>query len=302
MSVGGIALDVTLELPRLPEDGECVAATHLHQSLGGKAANQAVAAARLGGAVALVGAMGIDATGDALLAQLAAEHIDVRCVQRDAHHGTGMVVLERTSHGGKQTAVFPGANATVTPAFIESMASTIAAARVVMVQFEIPLDAAVRALEIAQHSGATVILDAAPARALSPEILRCATVVKANAAEASKLTGIDVRDLDSARAAATQLLALGIELVTIEAGREGNLFRSHDEEVFLPLLDLPSIDRLGAGDTLVGALAVALSEARSLRDAALFATTAAALATQAIGAQSAMPYRTDLDARLALGR
>jgi ribokinase len=294
VSIGGIAVDVILALPQLPTAGRCVPASALDHGIGGKAANQAVAAARLGGSVSIVGATGADAAGDDLLARLDIEGVSTRFVHRAAGVQTGMVVLQRDDTGRKQTAVFRGANAAVSREVIDAAEHEIRAARVVMVQLEIPLESAVYAMQIARSGEAQVIFDPSPIRAIPPELFRLATVLKANAEEASALTGIRVTDLPSARAAAALLLERGVRIAAIEAGGSGNLFCSATEEVFLPLYDVAATDVLGAGDAMVGAFAVALVESRSLREAATFATAAAALATRGAGAQAAMPRRDEL--------
>lgn len=297
VSVGGIATDIILRTSSLPAAGRCVIARELYQGLGGKGANQAVAAARLGGRVALVGAVGTDDAGDAALARLAAEHVNVGSVAR-APVATGTVVMHRSDAGEKQTVVFPGANACVTRDTITAAAPLLAAARVVVVQFEIPLETVVYLMEVIRGT-ALLILDPSPVRKLPLDLLAAAAVVKPNASEASALTGIEVHDLESARAAAARLLEMGAATVAIEAGGEGNLFLSRTEDIFLPLHDVPAADATGAGDAMVGALAVALAEGRELREAAVFASAAAALATRGLGAQSAMPARAELERLLA---
>lgn len=295
VSVGGIAFDIIVRSPRLPSPGQCVVADAIHHGLGGKAANQAVAAARLGGRVALVGAVGDDPAGELALAALTSEGVRIEGVHRDAGAPTATVVLHVDAAGGKQVSVLRGANARVTCDRIDAAAEIIAAARVVMVQCEVPEDAVRRAIELARRGGAQVILDPSPVPAAAPELLRDATIAKANAAEARALTGIDVNGVESARAAARRLMEMGPRLVAIEAGAAGNLFLSSEEEVFVPLLDVVAVDRTGAGDALVGAFAVALVEGWPLRRAAEFATTAAALTTRSLGAQPAMPRRDEIE-------
>lgn len=295
VSIGGIATDVLMQLAELPTPGRCVSASTLFQGIGGRGANQAVAAARLGASVALIGAVGTDHAGASLLAQLTAEGVDTTNVQRVPDVATGAFVLQRNSAGARHAAVYSGANAKVGREVIDEAAATIRAARLVMIQLEIPLDTAAYAISIAKSAGVRVILDPSPIKPLPPQLLRDVAIVKANATEASALTGINVIDLETARAAAEQLLRDGVQLVAIEAGSAGNLFRSIDEEVFLPLHDIASIDAIGAGDALVGALAVALLESQPLRSAAAFATAAAALATREHGAQAGIPHRRELD-------
>lgn len=298
VSVGGIATDIILRTSALPSAGRCVIARELHQALGGKGANQAVAAARLGGRVALVGAVGSDPAGDVALARLAAERVDTDSVMR-ASAATGTVIIHRNDDGEKQTVVHPGANACVTRDTVSAAAPLLAAARVVLVQFEIAVETVLCVVEVIRNRDVLLILDPSPVRALPREILAAAAVVKPNASEATALTGIDVHDLPSARAAAARLLEMGSKMVAIEAGADGNLFTSRTEEVFLPLHDVRAVDTTGAGDAMAGALAVALVEGRGLREAAVFASAAAALATRGAGAQTAMPARAELDAWLA---
>ncbi|HEX8170655.1 MAG TPA: PfkB family carbohydrate kinase [Thermoanaerobaculia bacterium] len=301
VSVGGIATDIILRTSALPAAGRCTIARELHQGLGGKGANQAVAAARLGGRVALVGAVGTDPAGDVALATLTAEGVDTECVVR-APGATGTVVIQKDDRGEKQTVVYPGANACVTRDTIAAAAPLLAAARVVLVQFEIAVETVLCVVEAIHDRDVLLIVDPSPVRTLPRELLAAAAVVKPNASEATALTGINVRDLPSARGAAARLLEMGSAMVAIEAGPDGNLFASRTEEVFLPLHDVAAIDPTGAGDALVGALAVALVEGMQLREAALFASAAAALATRGLGAQSALPARAELDGWIAARR
>jgi ribokinase len=299
VSVGGVAADLILRSARLPSAGTCVTATALHHALGGKAANQAVAAARLGGRVALVGRVGKDDAGRSAASRLIAEGVAADHLTSDEEAATGTVVMHRNDDGEKQVVVFPGANAALRAEHIDAAAELLTSARVVLLQLEIPLDTVQRVVDVAGRGRAQLILDASPVRKLPAEIVHRAAVIKANAAEASALTGIRVRDAASARAAAASLLDAGVQLVAIEAGRDGNLFASGSAEVFLPLHDVAGVDPTGAGDALTGALAVALVEGRTLRDAATFACAAAALTTRAQGAQSAMPRRDELQEWLA---
>jgi ribokinase len=298
VSVGGIAEDVVLRMRTLPSPGTCVTAAAIYRGIGGKAANQAVAAARLGGDVALLGCVGEDEAGRSLVTRLAAERVAVEHVGRARDATTGTVILQRNETGEKQVSVFPGANAELSLDAIDAAAPLLAAARVVLVQFEIPLGAVEHTVRLVRGTAARLILDASPVRAFPRDLLRGA-IVKANAAEATALTAVAVCDLESAREAAVRLIAIGAEAVTLEAGRAGNLFVTRSEEVFVPRHDVASIDETGAGDALVGAWAMAMVEGAPLREAARFASAAAALATRALGAQTAMPTRAELEAWLA---
>ena len=298
VSVGGIAEDVVLRMRTLPAPGTCVTAAAMYRGIGGKAANQAVAAARLGGDVALLGCVGEDEAGRSLVTSLVAERVAVEHITRDPDTATGTVILLRNEAGEKQVIVVPGANAALTLEAIDAAAPLLAAARVVLVQFEIPLSVVEHTVRLVRGTAARLVLDASPIRAFPRDLFRGA-IVKANAAEASALTGVDVCDLESAREAAARLIAMGAEGVTLEAGRAGNLFASRSEEVFLPRHDVASVDETGAGDALVGAFATAMVEGSPLREAAIFASAAAALATRSPGAQTALPTRAELERWLA---
>jgi ribokinase len=301
VSVGGIVGDVLLRSPRFPSAGTCVTATEMHQTVGGKAANQAVAAARLGGRVALIGRVGKDDPGRSAISRLISEGVAVDHVTLDEETATGAVVMHRNDDGEKQVIVFPGANATLRPEHIDEAAKLLTCARLVLLQLEIPMETVLRIVEVIEGSTARLILDASPIRKVPVEIVRRASVIKANAAEASALTGVRVVDAVSARAAAAILFQLGVQLVAIEAGGDGNLFASRSEEVILPLHVVAGVDPTGAGDALTGALAVALVEERTLREAATLACAAAALTTRGHGAQTAMPHRRELEEWLAEG-
>lgn len=296
VSIGGISTDVVATVDALPAPGACRRASAFNESLGGRGANQAVAAARLGARVLLIGAVGADDRGRRALSTLEAESVNVSRVIRSSDAVTGAFVLVRDEAGAKQAAVFPGANALMTPEHVDAAADGIRAASAVLVQLEIPLESVLRVAAIAHDAGVPLILDPSPARALPDELLRRTRAVKPNAQEARALTGIDVHDRVTARRAALALLDRGVALAVVEAGDHGNLFLSGDEEIFLPKLAVPSVDRLGAGDALSAALAVALTESMPLARAARFASAAAALTTRALGAQTSMPTRSEVEA------
>jgi ribokinase len=295
VSIGGATIDILMQLAELPAAGQCKVAEALYEGVGGKGANQAVAAARLGADAALVAAIGDDERGLRILTRLAAENVDTAHVLRIAETPTGGVVIERDHRRHKQVAVLPGANGRLGAAEIEAAVEAIRGAAVVTLQLEIPLEAVLRAAELAGEAGVLLILDPSPARQLPDELLRYAAVLKPNAHEAEVLTGIEVTGRSSAHRAAQRLLERGVGLVAVEAGEEGNLFLSRTDEVFVPLFDIEAIDATGAGDAMTGALAVALAEGMPLAQAARFASAAAALCTRRHGAQDAMPSREEVE-------
>jgi ribokinase len=250
-----------------------------------------VAAARLGARVAFIGRLGADARGDALLAALGAEGVGTQFVLQDHDAATGVALIQVDRQGEKQIMTAPGANRRLTVADVEAARALFEGTRVFLTQLEIPLDCTYAAMRLAQAVGARVVLDPAPAVPLSDDLLGLVDVIRPNADEASLLTGVQVRDADSARVAARQLMGRGAGAVVVQARDEGNLLVWPGGERLLPRLPVLSVDATGAGDALAAALAVALAEGAPLDVAGPFANAAAALATTVIGAQAGLPTR-----------
>jgi ribokinase len=182
---------------------------------------------------------------------------------------------------------------------VRGAAAAIRAARVLLVQLEAPLECVLEAARIAREAGAPIVLDPAPAIPLPDELLRLVSVVRPNAREAGVLTGVEVRDVATAREAAWSLLARGVGAIVVQAGEEGNLLVDREGELFLPELAVHTVDSTGAGDALAAALATLIAEGRPLSVAARFANAAAAHATTVLGAQAGLPRRSDVEALLA---
>jgi len=293
--IGGANTDFLIRAARLPQPGETITGEEFdHAVAGGKGANQAVAAARLGARVTFVGRVGADERGRALLRQLKGEGIDVRHVVKDRRAPTGVAMISVDATGEKQILVAPGANARLTAADIRRAAPVITRAAMVILQFEVPMKANLAAARIAHRAGVPILLDPAPAANPPKELLRCVTILRANEHEAEALTGVRVKDRRTAQKAATRLLELGPRAAIISAG-EGNLAvwstNGGPETLWLPRLSVKALDATGAGDAFAAALAVALAEGRPMSAAAPFANAAAALATTKVGAQEALPHR-----------
>lgn len=291
--LGGINMDYLVRGDTLPCPGETRDGSEFLRAGGGKGANQAVAAARLGARVAFVGRVGRDALGDELLDLLHAEGIDTRFTTRDRDAATGVALVMIDSSGEKQIMVAPGANHRLAVREVIHAKGLISGARVLLTQFEIPMRPVVESARIAHAAGVKVVIDPAPPQRVSRELLKHVTIIRPNSAEAEALTGIEVRDVQSARTAARKLLGMGAGAVATQAGERGDLLAWPEGEECFPRLKVKSIDATGAGDAFAAALAVALSEGRSWREAGAFANAAAALATTKFGAQPAMPHRND---------
>jgi ribokinase len=296
--VGGANWDYLVRGPKLPAAGETVPGNEFQEAPGGKGANQAVAAARLGARVAFVARIGNDRRGDHILDRLADESVNTEFVVRDPVEPTGIALVMVDWEGEKQVLTAPQANRLLALTDVDRAAEAIRSSRVLLTQLEIPVEVVARALAIAREAAVQVVLDSAPPVPLSNELLGLVGVIRANAGEVEVLTGMSVRDRTSARAAADELIRRGAKATVIQAGSDGNLVVSNSEEHWLAKLRVPAVDSTGAGDAFAAALAVMLAEGRSLPEAARFANAAAAQKTTVLGAQAGLPYRQTVMAML----
>lgn len=293
--VGGANFDYLIRTPELPRPGRTVAGEEFQEAPGGKGANQAVACARLGMSVAFIGAVGDDRRGKAIVDRLNQEGVDTRFIARVSRDHTGIAVIQTDVKGRKQIATAPGANLQLTTDMVVEAEEAIRRAAVLLLQLEVPLDAVSKAVNVASDADVRIVFDPAPPRSLPIRLLRRIDILKPNAHEASVLTEVDVHDRDSALRAARTLRKRGVSTVAIEAGEKGNLVVWDGGEEFVPRMKVKSVDATGAGDAFAAALAVAVCEGMSMRDAAWFASAAAALKTTKLGAQAGLPHRGEVD-------
>jgi ribokinase len=293
--VGGGNTDYTARGERFPERGGSAPADAFLVAPGGKGVNQAVGAARLGARVALVARVGDDARGREIRDYLVTESVDAGRVILDAECPTGATLIMVDGSGEHQTMGMPGANRRLSVDDVRT-AEPLERARVVLLQLEPPQETITDAAQRARAHEATVVLDAGPAQPVADELIRAAAVVRANEQEAEAVTGMPVRDLGSARRAAGQLLARGAGAAVLAVDDQGDLMVWHGGERWLPHFAVRRVDVTGAGDAFVAALAVALSEGRTLAEAGPFASAAAALTTTALGVRDALPRRADVTA------
>ncbi len=261
---------------------------------GGKGANQAVAAARLGGNVSFVSSIGNDIFGKESLNNFSEAGIDSQyvTVQEDIPSGTALILVD--AEGENSIAVASGANSSITTSDIDKAIPAIQAARYMLIQLEIPLPIVSYCLEIAAQEHCKVILNPAPAQALDDKDLQKVSIITPNETEAEILTGVEVNDFDSARKAAIILRSKGIENVIITMGSEGAYVLTSTIDQLIPTKKVTAVDTTAAGDTFNGALAVALSENMELKEAVAFANHAAAISVTRKGAQASVPFRKEL--------
>ena len=293
--VGSLNMDLRIRTPRLPAPGETLTGSGFDTDGGGKGANQAVAAARQGARVAMLGAVGQDAHGAALLAALQADGIDTHAVERIAGTPSGTAAILLMPDGENSIVVIPGANHALTPERVRAQADRLRQARVVVAQLECPLDAVAEALAIAREAGAVTVLNAAPVQPLGEALLGQLDWLVVNEIEAAALAGMPVPGPAEARAVAEQLRRRGPRQVLVTLGAEGLVLAGPEGTLALPAPRVQAVDTTGAGDTVVGALAAALAAGRPLREALTRAQAAAALAVTRLGTQSAMPTAAEVD-------
>jgi ribokinase len=293
---------MTVRVPHIPTPGETVLGHSFQISGGGKGANQAIAAARAGGRVVFVTALGSDDLGDRAVENLAREGIQVDLIRRVPGAASGVALIFVDDSGENSIAVAGGANNELQPSDVEHLRQTLAPGDVLLVQLEIPLDTVERVAQIAVMRRARLILNPAPARALPEAVLAAVSVLTPNQLEAEHLT--DVRSIDAAGLArsAAALHGRGVGDVLITLGARGVFVSSAGTSELVPGFAVGAVDTTAAGDVFNGALAVGLVDARSLRDSVLFANAAAALSVTKTGAQTSAPYRREIEAFLARKR
>lgn len=299
--VASFVIESAIRLPRLPVQGETLEGDIYNLAPGGKGTNQAIAAARQGKKVGVVGKVGTDLYGDMAMALYKRENVDCQGVLRTDKEQTAIGLVYFLPSGDNCIGLYRGANRLLTAAETSEGVRKLMPAKVVSAQLESPDEAIMAAFRIARENQAKVILDPAPARQVDSEILNMVSVLTPNQSEARILVGLDPDDCSVGLAEiGLQLLKMGPEAVVITMGEEGSLLveRGKDPRQIEPYL-VDTIDALGAGDCFAGSLAVAISEDRLLAEAAQWASVAAALSTRGIGGIAPLPSREDVCVNLA---
>jgi len=302
--VGSSNTDLIVRVPRLPRPGETVLGDDFVTAGGGKGANQAVAARRLGAPVTFVARLGKDVFGEASLARFDAEGINTHDIGRDDEAPSGVALIYVGEGGENMIAVAPGANARLSVDDVRRAQPAIARSQALIVQLEIPLATVREGLSLARAAGARTILNPAPAPAapLPDDLYPLVDILNPNRSEAEVLSGLSVSDFSSAERAGRALLERGVGAVVITLGRQGALVVSPLGSQAIPAYPVRAIDTVGAGDAFTAGLAVALASGASLTDAARYGNAVAALATTRSGAQPSLPTQTEVQAFLDASR
>ena len=292
--VGSSNTDMVIKTHHFPAPGETILGGRFLMNAGGKGANQAVAAARLGGLVTFVGKIGNDIFGKQAIQQLKAEEINVDFVSVDPKNPSGVALITVDQKGENSIVVASGSNGTLSPDDFNKALTELNKSEFVLMQLEIPVPTVEYIAWVAVKKQKKVILNPAPAAELSVELLQNLYLITPNESEAELLTGIKVTDEQSAMKAASRLHERGVEVVIITMGASGAFLSENGHSEIIKTPRVEAIDTTAAGDTFNGALAVALSEGKTLQESVVFANKAASISVTRIGAQSSVPFRNEI--------
>lgn len=290
--IGSINMDYTSRVERLPRMGETIMATSFYVSPGGKGANQAVAARRLGADVVMIGCVGQDSAGRELVERFKNEGIDTSCV-RFSEKPTGNALITVDEEGHNTIVVYGGSNGELDINWVKSCEKHLACSDYAIFQQEIPVETIESAIELCYNMGVKVILNPAPAKKISFDTYRYVDIITPNETELFKLTGSqDVFE------GAAVLLSYGVKSVVVTLGEKGCAYISRDEKIVLDGFKVKAVDTTAAGDSFNAALAISLSEGKNIKDALMFSNAVGALTATKYGAQDSLPYRDDVDSFL----
>ncbi len=296
--LGNINQDFVMATERMPRPGETVLGSDLRLVAGGKAANQAVTAARLGAEVTLIGRVGNDVFGPVLMANFQRENIATEHILTDETEATGAAFISLAPSGENSIISVPGANFRVTPAQVRAASDAIAAADVALVQFAMAMDAIEELIDICSETDTPVQIDPTPVRDRLPRNFSSAFSTVPNETEVEAITGITVTNLEKAVEAASALRAMGLALAIVKLGANGCVLQTSHGSWHIPGFPVEVVDTTGAGDSFAAGFAVALAEGDEPVDAAIFANACGALAATSFGAQPSLPTRDQVQAFL----
>lgn len=296
--LGSINADHILNINQFPQPGETVIGQQYKVAFGGKGANQAVAAGRSGADIAFIACVGADDIGERIRQQLATDRIDTQPIEAIADSTTGVALIFVNAEGENVIGIDAGANAAVTPEYLNRYRQRVIDADALLMQLESPLETVIAAAKLAKQHQTQVILNPAPACELPDELLAMVDMITPNETEAQRLTGIAVNNDADAECAASILHDKGIGCVIITLGSRGVWLSENGKGKLVPGFKVKAVDTIAAGDTFNGALVTALLEGKVMSDAVRFAHAAAAIAVTRPGAQPSVPWREEIDAFL----
>ena len=292
---GSCNTDMVIKAAHLPRPGETILGGTFFMNPGGKGANQAVAIARLGGSVTFICKTGSDIFGHQSQQLFEEEGINTSYVFSDSGNPSGVALITVDEKAENCIVVASGANANLLPSDLAKAEEAIELADLILMQLEVPMETVCFVADIAWQKGKKVILNPAPAHPLPADLLHHLYLITPNETEAEMITGVKITDDISAVEAARVLSGMGVQHVIITLGSKGALICSDGEAEIVPALKVEAVDTTAAGDVFNGALTVALSEGRNLKESVRFACNASAISVTRVGAQSSAPYRNEVD-------
>ena len=292
--IGSSNTDMVVKTEKLPLPGETVIGGTFFMNPGGKGANQAVAAARLGGRVTFIARVGADLFGSQALQQFQKENIDTRFVTQDPEHPSGVALIGVDRQGENTIIVAPGSNRQLNVKDVANAFESIEEKSIILIQLEIPQETVEFAILSGKKKNCDVILNPAPVQPVDDNALRNLSIITPNETEAEMLTGIRITDLKTAEQAARQLHQSGVQNVIITLGSKGAFVSTGSNGKLVAAPKVTAVDTTAGGDCFNGALAVALAEGMKIEEAVGFACKAASLSVTRMGAQSSMPYRKEV--------
>jgi ribokinase len=300
--LGNSNVDFVFTIPRFHQPGETILAEGRATFFGGKGANQAITARRLGGGVSFITKVGNDLYGKSYRQHLIKHGLARKLILEDRKHPTGMAIIELTPKGENRIVSFLGANGSLSVKDLVGLQSCWRGVNVFVTQLEPPLPTVEKGVRLAKAQGSLILLNPSPPAQLSRRLLSWVDFIVPNEKEAQSLTGINWNGKQDIRKMAEKLLKMGAKNVVITLGPKGLFFKNRSEEFWMKAFKVNVVDTTAAGDAFLGALAVGLSENRPIREALEFANGAGALATTKLGAQPSLPFRKDLEAFLSQTR
>lgn len=298
LDVGSLNADLVVRVPRFPQPGETISGSDLQIIPGGKGANQAVAAARQGTSISMLGRVGNDSFGPELINNLKQNNVDTSHVQIDSQSATGTAIIVVDANGQNNIVLSPGGNGQVSPADVTAV--SFLDYKLLLLQLEIPIEAVLAAAQRARESGLRVLLNPAPARSLPEELISLSDFVLPNETELSLLTNQSVHDISSAEKAAKTLLERGAQNVIVTLGANGALIVSNKQVTHVNTYQVEVVDTTAAGDAFIGGFASALLRNKSLEEAVRYGCACGALATTKFGAQPSLPTQQEVERFMAL--
>lgn len=297
--IGSINMDMIISVDSMPKVGETIFSNNFKLAHGGKGANQAVAAKRLGNDVYMISKVGKDAYGTEILESLKNENINIDKIFKCEDKPTGTAVITVNKEGNNSIIVIPGSNMAINVNEVQESKKVISESDILVAQFEISMDATIEAFKIAKENNVITILNPAPAKKIPDELLKYTDIIIPNETEAELLTGIEVKDLESAKKASEVFLEREVKYVIITMGEKGAAVISKDKSELIPAYKVKAVDTTAAGDSFIGALTTKMNKGTidmdNLIEAVKFGNKVSSIVVQRQGAQPSIPYLRELD-------